>query len=139
MYEPLVAKVGYKITVSPQSEPSLSACPNICFAHTYPVQMYIVAVLQIIALVVELTASTWQIFSGGRIIAYFAVGIVSRPPSRVPSDGGWIQLDAETCESGRSRRQYLLGRDFPHSIKRLLHWYCELGCSYLGTFLYANR
>jgi SP family sugar:H+ symporter-like MFS transporter len=25
---------------------------------------------------VELTANTWQVFSGGRVIAYFAVGIV---------------------------------------------------------------
>lgn len=38
--------------------------------------MYLVTVVQCVALVVQMTAPSWQVFTGGRIIAYAAVGVV---------------------------------------------------------------
>jgi MFS family permease len=52
MFEPLAERLGYKRT------------------------MYIVAFVQFIALIVQMTAKDWKVFTGGRVIAYAAVGVV---------------------------------------------------------------
>ncbi len=52
MFEPLAERLGYKRT------------------------MYIVAFVQFVALIVQMTAKDWKVFTGGRVIAYAAVGVV---------------------------------------------------------------
>jgi len=51
-FEPLTERLGYKRV------------------------MYLVACVQCVALIVQMTAKSWQVFTGGRIIAYAAVGVV---------------------------------------------------------------
>lgn len=51
MFAPLAERLGYKKT------------------------MYIVAVVQCLGLIVQMTAKDWQVFTGGRVIAYAAVGL----------------------------------------------------------------
>ncbi|WVW80523.1 hypothetical protein I302_102508 [Kwoniella bestiolae CBS 10118] len=52
LFEPIAETIGYKYT------------------------MYICSVIQCVALIVELTAKNWQVFTVGRVIAYLSVGIV---------------------------------------------------------------
>nr|XP_018265101.1 uncharacterized protein I303_03284 [Kwoniella dejecticola CBS 10117]OBR87259.1 hypothetical protein I303_03284 [Kwoniella dejecticola CBS 10117] len=52
LFEPIAERLGYKYT------------------------MYITALIQFVALIIELTAKNWVVFTVGRIIAYLSVGIV---------------------------------------------------------------
>ena len=92
MYEPLVGRFGYKIAMYIVS-PRLIHCEDSVLllayvltdrflyynASRWPVSPFHLGVIASTDSSVELAATSWQMFNGGRVVAYFAVGIVSVP------------------------------------------------------------